>query len=431
MRQQNFRGTGELPPSAEVREKSLNEAADSQQERKHRTRRRLNKFGKVAVTSLLILDVHVTAYVIDVHENMVAADEAQSTIGILDEAPDETTAQKANVYFHGFNTFNADDLVHRFGHTYQEDYGGENWSIQYNNAVLDSAKLSTLVLDRFEKEETQQADFISYSMGDDPMMNVAVDTVANTDIDVQNITIMSGPADYDTLTDATKEQLAIAKSLAWVPWIEYSTPFRYALEAYFYRDNFERDPIEALDGMNIRINRGDMTTNRFLASQINSIANLDVPSKIKEIAEYADTKHMPNINVIVIKDEKDTVVDNARSAEKICKTAEEVGLNCTVTSVDSTHGGYWSESSLVEYTNAFTELAPIDKEYTVAEVARVALNEYYRDRLQTYAQDNPFKLDTDTTDTTAQNADSNTDTDTDPNKKPDSPQTAEGDNRGE
>lgn len=372
MLQPNPRGPRELPPTAAALEKSVQEAIDARYEKEIHRRRRLIAVGKVAVMSLLFVNANVSAYLSDVRNNMIATAEAEPSVLHIGDPLNEPD-KKANIYFDGFNTFGASNLIKSLGEGYQQAYDGENWSIQYNNAPLNSAELSELTLARLTDEDVQSVDYVSYSMGDDPMLDVAVDTIANTDTRVENITIIAGPADFDTLTENTKEELALAKNLAWIPWIEYSTSFRYILETYFYRDNIQRNAWAAFGGINTRFSNGDVTTNSFLASQIESVSKLNIPQKLEEIGKLSETKHMPNINVITINDNRDTVVDNDRSAEKICGAAFKAGLHCTIRGVDSVHSGYYFPKSVEQYTAAFDSLASLSKTYTADEIARIAL----------------------------------------------------------
>lgn len=379
MLQWNPKSPHELPPTAEVlksREREAQEATEERFQKYLRRRRRWIAAGKVATFAALFLDVHASLYLSDVRNNMLAADEAQPTVAILQDAPDTTDPHQANIYFDGFNTYSADYLVKKLGPGYQEAFDGENWSVRYNNAVLNSAQLSDIVQEKFASQNITSTDFVSYSMGDVPMVDVAVDTIANTWVDIENINIISGPANFDSLTNKTKDELSTAKSLAVIPWIEYSSPFRYVLEAYFYRNDIEKNAWNAIDGINTRFNNGNITTNAFLASQINSVSDSNIPDKILEIGKYADTKHMPNINVIIIANEKDTVVDNAKSAEAICAAALKARLHCTISSVDSRHALYFQQKSIDQYNESFQEIAATVQPYTTQEQTRHALSLY-------------------------------------------------------
>lgn len=337
--------------------------------------------GKVAIAGGLFVNAHTSLYLADARANMLAINDAQPTVSVELPAPESSDGADATIHFQGFNAYDADYFVKKIGPGYQESFGGEALSVQYNNVPLDSSKLSQVVQEKIKTEGIDSINFTSYSMGDAPMVDVMLDTIASSWVNVENINILSGLADFDSLTPAAKKELEFAKTIEDIPFIEYSTLFRYWLEVYFYRKDISHNASNAIGGINTRFINGNVTTNSFLASQINSVTESNIPQKIEQIGTYADTKHMPNINVIVIKDGMDHVVDNSVSAEKICAAAIKAKLHCTVVEVTSRHGAYFTPNSIQEYTQAFATLDQIVQPYTARETARHALDiySYYQD----------------------------------------------------
>ncbi len=348
-----------------------NEPLTSYEEKYLKRYRRKMALAKFAVGVGLFAGAHAAMYLSDVQSNMAEATEAKPTIRIMSEAVDEDSSHKATIFYHGFNSFGASDLVSWLGDGAKQAYSGEQWAVQYNNAPLDAAKISETINDQIEERGITSVDVVTYSMGDVPGIDNAVEIINNGWVNVESITILSGPADYDGLTEKTQEELAIAKSFAWIPWVEYSTPFRYLAEMYFYKDAIERNPVETVEGINTRFRNGDVTTNLFLSSQINSISDSNIGDKIGSIDPM---KFQPTINYVKIKDGRDTVVDNDYSAEKICEYANEKGLNCNVFEVNSTHGNFFLNAD--EYAKVFEQIGQILKPQVEKEQARHALYLY-------------------------------------------------------
>lgn len=389
MLQRNPKSPNELPPPVEVlqsKERQAQEATDERFQKYLKKRRRLIAISKVAMGATLFANANIAPYLADVRSNMLEADSAKPSISVLQEAPDPENNDTATVFFQGFNAYSADYFIKTIGPGYQEAFDGELWSVRYNNATLDPDQISELIQEKIEDRGVTKIKFVFYSQGSAPGTDAAVTTIADSWDAVEDITYVASPADFSSLTDKTKSELSIAKNLAWIPWIEYSTPFRLGLEAYFYRNAMEKDPMQTSEGIVTRYANGDMTSNAFLASQINSISDANVPAKIREIAQYSDSKHMPNINYIMIEDNKDSVVNNEESLRKICDAAIEAGLNCTVLSAKSRHGDYFLPESVEEYNAAFQELAEIVKPYTAQEAARHALRYY------DYTQENSLPI---------------------------------------
>jgi hypothetical protein len=343
---------------------------------------RRHKLARFALTAGLLASLPTSFYLSDVRANMAEAAEAKPTIRVMSEALNEDASNKATIFFHGFNTFGASDLVRSIGEGAQQAFEGEQWSVQYNNAPLDAEEISDALNEKLQERHITSVDVVTYSMGDVPGIDAAVDIINNDWRHVESITILSGPADYDGLTEKTKEELSIAKNLAWIPWIEYSTPFRYFAEMYFYKDAIERNPMAAVGGINTRFMNGNVTTNLFLSSQINSISDSDIKGKINSINE---DKFRPVINYVKIKDGKDTVVDNDYSAEKICEYANDKGLVCNVFEVNSRHGEYYLSTD--EYNAVFEQVGELLRPQVKQEQARYALNLYSYYQLDTVTAD--------------------------------------------
>jgi len=375
MLQRNPKSPNELPPTAEVLEQQAQKATDERFEKYLKKRRRNIAIGKVAVGTGLFFQAATAPYFGDVRVNMLETESAEPTVSVLREATDPAFENTATIFFDGFNSYSADHLVKKLGPGYQDAFDGELWSVGYNNAPLNPADITELVKDKIEARGITKVKVVLHSQASAPGTDTYVDIIANTWTDVEDVIYIESPADFDSLTEKTQDELGFAKELAWIPWIEYSTLFRLGLEGYFYQEAMQKNPIQTSGGIATRFENGNMTTNAFLASQINSIGDANVAAKIEEIAQYADTKHMPNISYIMIDDNKDLVVDNLEASQKICDAAGD-DLNCTVRSVKSAHGEYYLPQSVEEYNRVFNELANITKPYTTQEAARHALNLY-------------------------------------------------------
>lgn len=332
--------------------------------------RRRTKLAKGALIAGLAIHLPIALYMSDVSANMEAVSKMAPTIEEIAPATDPLN-NTVTIFYDGFNTFGAHNLVHYLGPSVQEAYEGEQWSIQYNNAPLDAARIASIVNEKIAEKHITSVNVVSYSMGDQPGTENAVDVINNSWTNVESINILSGPSSYDGLTDSTKNELAIAKGFSWIPWVEYSTPFRYLAELYFYRDNFKNQPIKTISEINERFDNNEVTTGLFISSQINAIADANIPAEIEKIDP---NKFQPVINYIKIKEGQDSVVNNEYSAEAICAAAFKMHLHCNVVEVNSEHSQYYQTTDV--YTEAFQELSPIVAEQVAEEKADYAARLY-------------------------------------------------------
>lgn len=382
MYQRSLRPPRELPPvthvpeTDEALEAAVFEATEERFQQYLTKRRRLFSLGKTALSVGLAFNTAIAPYLSDVRANMLATSEAFPDVATIIEADTPESSDTTTFFFNGFNANDADYFIKKLGPGYQAVNGGDLASVRYNNAPLSPKLLSEMVVSEINENDIKTVKLVLHSKGAAPGMETVKAILEKTDATIEEITFIESPADGDSLTEKTTEELAIAKNLSWVPFIEYSTFWRLSLEAYFYKDAIEKRPFSTSDGIATRYNNGDMTTNAFLASQINSVLRSDIPKRITELAEYRSTEFMPAINYIMIKGNNDLVVDNAESVEKICKAAYSVELPCSVAVVDAAHGDYFLPKAITEYNRAFAELAEANSPYITQETARHALRLY-------------------------------------------------------
>lgn len=385
MLQRNPKLPNELPPTAEVlhhRETQAQEAADERFQKYLTKRRRWIALGKAAVGTGLFINAAIAPYLGDVRANMIESADARPSVQIIANAIDPENSDHATVFFHGFNTYGARHLTNTIGPGYQAAIDGQLWSMQYNNAPLDNHFMSEALIEKFNEEGITSVDFVLYSQGGVAGSAVITDIIEKTWVDVENVTYASSPSSFDTLTEKTKEEIGIAKDMAWIPWIEYSTLFRLGAEAYFYRNEMQNNFATASGGIMTRYNNGNMTNNLFLGSQINAMVEADVPSEIEQWGEYADEKFIPSINFALT--ESDIVVNNRASISEICPAARKIGSQCIVRAVNARHGEYYLPKSVEEYNRVFQELADVTKPYIMQEASRQALNLYYLYQKETF-----------------------------------------------
>ena len=356
------------PPTLE----EMQAFADEAYRIKFAKRERLGlSLAKGAMATLLTLHATIFApYLGDVRSNMITSEEAQPSISVVYPAIDKQNAHKATIFYDGFNTFGARYFAKTLGKSVQQAFGGEGWAVQYNNAVLDAAGLSDMVNEKIEEEDITAVDVVAHSLGGDPATEFLVNTTNDTWTNVETMTYIASPADPESLTDKTLSELGDAKKFAWIPWIEYSTAFRYGLEMYNYRDGIQRSPLTTSAGINTRFQNGNVTTNEFLASQLKSASTTNIPEKILSIE---DDKFETTFNYVEMANGDSVVLDEIAAA-KICKAVIEKKMNCNVFQVKSTHGGYYM--TVDEYEKLFQEIAHVTKPLVEDAKARRALELY-------------------------------------------------------
>lgn len=368
MLQRNPKGPKELPPTAEVL-RTL--PTDSELRFLNRWRRN-RTLSQAAIGLTLFSGVHAAAYLSDVHHNMELAADAHPSIRVIAEASNELYDDEATVFIHGFNTYDANDLTNKIGPGIQQALPGEQWSVEYNNAVIDANDIAELLVETAEERGIDTLHLMQYSMGDVPGTDAAVKVINETDIDVASFTYLSGPASYESLTQKTQDELAIAENLAWIPWIEYSSGFRYILEAYFYKDAMEKNPLRTIDGINTRFAKTNVTSNLFLASQIKSVSNANVPERLDSIN---DGELHPVISYVAIPNDK--VVNNELSMQLIRDAARKNDFQFNSDEVNVPHAEYFTKNGIAEYDAAFARLAEILPEQLYnARIAYYAMKGY-------------------------------------------------------
>lgn len=352
------------------------------QEHLKKHHRRLTIGRRIATAALALHATIVAPYLSDVMANEVAASGLKPDLTTIIEAKDPTKSTTESYFINGFNTYSADNFVKKLGPGYQEAYDTYQHSndtlisVGYNNALLNPKQLGHQIVEKINTDKTEKVKLVFHSIGPTAGMEIVFMIMEQTDAAITDITFVHSPASYETLTDATKNELSTAKNLSGIPFIESSTPGRLLLEGAFYTEAMQKNPIKTSDGIMTRYNNGDMTTTAFVASQINALMDLDVSKDIVRLAEYRYTNHMPNISYVMIENNNDRVVDNARSVDAICGAALSIHLTCTVATVDAAHGDYFLPNAVKEYNRAFAEIAKTTAPYTVAETARHALNLY-------------------------------------------------------
>lgn len=336
---------------------------------------RFKRWGHIALALSLVGTANAAPYLGDVRINMADADQAKSSVIEVYPALEGDTSNNATIFYDGFNTYGAYNLANKLEYGVQQALGGEGWSVQYNNAILDVKKLGDIVDAKLEKNPSIDGiDIVTHSMGDIPGIHYAVEKTNNSWVPIETVTIIAGPADYDTLTDHTKHELGIPEHIAWIPWIEYSTVFRYALEMYFYEQDLRKDPFKTISGINRRFSNGNITSNLFLSSQIKAISSADVPENILETDPNPD-KFQTVYNVVQLT--HDTVVENDEAADKICEAVLSNGNPCNRFTFEyGGHGDYYKKNVLVEYEKLFAKIAEVNKPQVAREKARHALNLY-------------------------------------------------------
>lgn len=345
---------------------------------KYLKKRRIRRTAGYVIT--LTCGGLATFSLLDMHTNMQNEANAEASMRVVTPAQSPDNQDSAWMTFNGFNTMNADPFLDEMGHGMQMMSDGDLVSAHYDNAKFNNKTIFESAYELAIGKGYESINIKSYSMGDVPAVSVMADFVEKTDIPVESVGIISGPSGYEGLRSYQQDEMKTAQFISKLfPNAKYSTPVRYLLEVYFYRDNYTKgtfrpwNTLEGIDhnfdvigkninsfvgvlkGMKTRFDRHGMTSSSFLLEQIYALQKANFDKAFERTAAQKNEKLMPVIYYFGTGEGGyDNVVNDVISGETICGLAHKHGLTCFNYAVPNAQHAWYSKT-IEEYEATYAE----------------------------------------------------------------------------
>jgi pimeloyl-ACP methyl ester carboxylesterase len=296
----------------------------------------------LAILALTGIALGMDAGIHDIQNNMDIANHAKIDITVEGKALKAENADTAIVFLNGFGTYNADMLITSIGPAVQPVIDGEEWSVSYGNAPLSIDALTNEVKALAVERGTKNVVIVGYSTGGILAIEEADKLVNDTNLNVKAVIAISTPDGYDGIRPARQTELESVKTVASIPYAEYSTPLRFIGEMYFRRSLYtEGNVIENLqnfftttDAVNQDLANKNMPGTWLLVDQGFAIIDANLKQNITDIGNAPSTKLMPDIEYLgTAKPGYDYMVNNWVSSKSICTDALKARLSCQINNV--------------------------------------------------------------------------------------------------
>ena len=322
-----------LQPSMEYTQRIL---VENEEKELSKTRRKkiLKKMGKRALITLAVLSVPVAGYTGDVLANQAAQSEAISTIQVSEAPLDPENNDKAIVFFDGFRSNNADELVLYRGEGLQNVLDGQLWSVGYNNANLQPNTIGENIISLADEQGVDTLYFYGESAGGTIEMEAQAYVAEHSDITIAAHILNSVPDGAAGLRKARQDEIKTVETLSVIPGAKYSSVVRFLGEMAFRSESFYKDGEFNIDkafsttGEVIDVLQGDKVAGSWLMfDQLMAIEDADIQGHINKIGELPPEIQRPVVIYIgTAKPGFDYIVNDKLSAENI----EQYALDANV-----------------------------------------------------------------------------------------------------
>jgi pimeloyl-ACP methyl ester carboxylesterase len=336
----NFRFDGSFHKSNFLKMLEKNEKIE-----RHPSYRYIKK--TLAIFALTGVTLGLAAAGRDIQNNMDIANHAKIDITVAGKPLKAENSDNAIIFLDGFGTYNADSLIRYVGPAIQPVTDGEEWSVSYGNAPLSIDAMTNEVEALTEKRGIKNVVMVGYSTGGILAIEEADKLVNDTNLNVKAVIAISTPNGYDGLRPARQAELEAVKTVASIPYAEYSTPLRFGGEMYFRRSLYTTGNIyENISNFFITANNVESDLGNknvpgtwLLVDQGFAIINADLKKNIADIGNAPSTKLLPDIEYLgTAEPGYDYMVNNWISSKNICNYAKKVRLSCQVDNVpDAIH----------------------------------------------------------------------------------------------
>jgi len=361
-------------PDLETTEFVAYEKLDKSLEKRLKRRSRMPiKVGAVALAFATVGSV----YWADVEENRNERAEAKVSINVVGEAIDDANSDKATLFIDGFNTYDADYLTKSIGDAARQVADGEQWSLSYNNAILNREQIYETIIETAEERGIESISIAGYSMGGIIAVEAASDVVANSSIEVNTFTMMHTPDGTEGLQTKPKNELSFLQDLVkWFPGAIDSTYVRFFGELYSYKDLYTKGEFKDWDithnakviSDNIgrfsrtfnslwpKVNNPKGTSLQLMLEQGYKIDHFSMKNELERITAEGDSKQMPV--GLYLSMENDSTVKNQETADSFTVSTHETGIKFHKYTVpDAVHSQYYK--TIDEYMQAFDRVSGV------------------------------------------------------------------------
>ncbi|MBC7459414.1 hypothetical protein H7200_01720 [Candidatus Saccharibacteria bacterium] len=299
--------------------------------------RRMKRQKRVfsALTAVALIGAHVAVYASDVRQNQEIQASASIDVNFRGEALDSTNNDNALVFIDGFGSYNADKLTKYMGPAIQPVLDGQLWSIDYNNAALESKEIAKQIISTAVSAGTTSLSIIGYSAGGDIAMQVQQQIRENSDLAIEAIFLISTPDGAEALRPPRKNEVAVVEQYSWIPGVEYSTPLRAIGEMAFRASQYDSENlieragqfIETAHDVTEALDNDKLPGTWLMFDQMLAIENARIESRIQKIGELPEAALCPTIVYLgTARPGYDYMVDDTMSSDNIKDYAEAANV---------------------------------------------------------------------------------------------------------
>lgn len=340
--------------------------------------------ARKAIAGVLATSTTFFAYLGDTNMNIQREQQAEATVSVVAPALSADNNGRAILFFDGFNANRAEYLSSTLGPGIEENLiDGQIWATNYNNDPANREKIYEINHNLIQERNIDNLVVFAHSKGGVNGVQLTVDTITNSWVDVDAIILSKTPSGFDGLRDYKQDELQLGMIASNVWRLRYSTPARIGLEMLFNQHKFTQGGVidnienffEELTEVTERFNSSDLTTTSFLIEQVDDINKANFADEFSKLTELEPTKQMPVIVYLgTAEPAYDAVVDDKKSGDEICAAAEENGLTCIRDEVESFHSLYYQ--SVDKFNETYARIGDELRDAIAKEQARVAISRF-------------------------------------------------------
>lgn len=294
-------------------------------------RRGYRYLGGLAVLGVVVNPV--AAYSSDVIHNYQYVSEASVDISARSDPLSEEYSDSALIILNGVGTQNANSIAKYQGEALQNITDGSLYSVNYRNAPLDHQVITDKIINLADNNDINRISIVGYSAGGNTGVDVALNIIKDSEIDVPTIVFNLTPDGVEGLQPDKQEDLKFVDTIASIPGARYSKHLRFLAEVVSRMDqNPNADFWKTLRTTSDVVYNDQLPGFNLMMDQVMDIVESDIRSRMIEIGKITrqQNKLKPVIIYLAAEPGSDRVVNNQLSYENICGYAQEAGLECIV-----------------------------------------------------------------------------------------------------
>lgn len=304
---------------------------------------RFKVFGAQALATCLALTL---PYSYSVIKNRIEDADANPTVKtILEAPPGQESAGGITYNLSGIDTVSADVATRSLGPVFQQLSPDAMESVNYNDASIDTTKLTNLIKEDFTAKGEDEISFVFNSASGINGTDIVANVIKDTDVRVKNVIYYETPDGVEGLLPGTKKTLTTLQSfISAIPGAEDSDWVRDGItvgtEASQFTDPNKSIYENVLSFFNTVENANRQTREKerprveLIYDYSWIIANANLENSLKQIGDMRESKPMPTF-IYMRSTNNPVLVDTEKSSKNTCEYARKALLSCFVVDVVS------------------------------------------------------------------------------------------------